>query len=230
MCGRFTLTMPDFDELARLLGVSYDARLAARYRRRYNIAPTDAHWIVTPEGDVGRTILPAHWGYGSKKFPLVRGEQAPKQLARAFDGGRCLVPADGFFEWTGEKGARVPHWFHPRQREGVAREGAAPNGLILMAGLYSEGAEGFGFTLLTTQPNATVKPVHDRMPVLIPFANADRWLRGDRAEATALVKPAPDDLLVDTTVSSRVNSSRNDDPECLTPASESESPQQGRLF
>jgi len=221
MCGRFTLTMPDFDELARLLGVSYDTRLAARYRRRYNVAPSDAHWIVTPEGETGRTILPAQWGYGSKKLPVVRGELAPRQFKRAFGSGRCLVPADGFFEWTGEKGARVPHWFHP----------AAPNGLILLAGLCSEGPEGFGFTLLTTQPNGTVKPVHDRMPVLIPFDKADRWLRGDNDEAFAFIRPAPDDLLVDTVVSNRVNSARNDDPECLAPANDAAPPpKQGRLF
>lgn len=224
MCGRFTLTMADFDELARLLGVTYDARLAARYRRRYNVAPSDAHWIVAADEASGRTILPARWGYGSKKLPLVRGEMAPRQFKDAFGSRRVLVPADGFFEWTGEKGSRIPHWFHPVQRV------ADPKRLLLLGAIGGEGPEGFDFALLTTQPNATVKPIHDRMPVIIPFDKADRWLRGGNDEAIALVKPAPDDLLVDTVVSSRVNSARNDDEECLVPATPAESPAQRRLF
>lgn len=221
MCGRATLTVPSFEELARLLGVPYDAELAARYRPRFNMAPSDEHWIVAPFGSTARSLLPAKWGLsiGPKRLPNVRGEHAHKQL-KNFAHARCLVPVDGFFEWSGDKGARVPHWFHPAQ----------PHSLLLLAGVYGEGPEGFDFTVLTTKPNAAVAKVHDRMPVVIPTELADQWLRGDQDEALSLVKPAPDDLLVDTVVSTRANSARNDDPECLLPPTDAEAPRQRKLF
>ena len=74
MCGRFNLTIPDFEQLAKLLGVHYDAQLGARYRPRYNVPPSDQHWIVAEPANDTRAILPARWGFGVKKLPLARGE------------------------------------------------------------------------------------------------------------------------------------------------------------
>lgn len=207
MCGRFTLTLPDFEELARLLGVEPDAQLAARYRPRYNVAPSDAHWILAEPA--GKALLPARWGHGAKKLPLLRSEGAAKR--KAFADRRCVVPTDGFFEWTGEKGARKPHWFHPTP------QARAKGGLLLLAGLYGEGPEGFDFAILTTGANDTVRPIHDRMPVVIAAGDVDRWLHGSTDDAASLLAPAPADLLVDTAVGTRVNSARNDDPSCLLP-------------
>jgi putative SOS response-associated peptidase YedK len=120
-----------------------------------------------------------------------------------------VIPVDGFYEWHGEKGARVPHWFHP------AAEKKAP---MLLAGLYHEGENGFDFAILTTAANAVVRPVHDRMPVVIDKGQLDTWLRGETSEAVPLLAPAPDALLVDTEVSKYVNAAKNDDEQCILPA------------
>ncbi len=207
MCGRFTLTIGDFEQLVALLGVEADPRLAQQYRRRFNVPPSDTHWIVTPRGDAKRTILPARWGFGRSKLPLARGESVTtNNLFRgAFADHRCVVPTSGFFEWTGAKGARKPHWFHP----------ADPDELVLLGGLYREGAEGFDFAIVTTAANETVRPIHDRMPVVIAKHDVDRWLRGD--DARALIHPAPEGVLLDTEVSTRVNTAANDDEACLEP-------------
>lgn len=216
MCGRFTLTLPDFEALAALVGATASPRLAARYRRRWNIAPSDAHWIVIPSGPT-RSLVPASWGFTERKLPLLRAEAAGKQaMSRAaFGGQRCLVPADGFYEWTGEKGERVPYWF--RSAHGTP---------LLFGALYEDSADGARFAILTTSANATVAKVHDRMPLIIPRDDIDTWLRGNPA---ALIHPAPDDLLLTSEVGTRVNSVRNDDAGCLDPPSPNE-PKQGKLF
>ena len=238
MCGRFTLTLPDFEALAELVGATASPRLAARYRRRWNIAPSDAHWIVVPSGDVSasagtasveqasqgtassgptRSLVPASWGFTDRKLPLLRAEAAGKQaMSRAaFGGQRCLVPADGFYEWTGEKGERVPYWF--RSAHGTP---------LLFGALYEDTADGARFAILTTSANATVAKVHDRMPLIISRDDIDTWLRGNPA---SLIHPAPDDLLLTSEVGTRVNAVRNDDPACIEPPSPHE-PKQGKLF
>jgi putative SOS response-associated peptidase YedK len=209
MCGRFSLSIPDFHELVDALGVAYDEEMARRYRPRWNVPPSDQHWIVTSDSG-SRVLLPAKWGYGEKKMPLARSESVAKGAFKsAFASRRCVVPVDGFYEWHGEKGARVPHWFHP------AAEKRAP---MLLAGLYHEGGQGFDFAILTTAANAVVRPVHDRMPVVIEKSKLDAWLRGEASEAVPLLAPAPDALLVDTAVSRYVNAAKNDDEQCIVPA------------
>lgn len=207
MCGRFTLTIGDFEQLVALLGVEADMRLAARYRRRFNVPPSDTHWIVTPKSPEKRELLPARWGFGKSKLPLARGETiATNNLFKgAFAARRCVIPTTGFFEWTGAKGDRKPHWFHP----------PVPDALVLLAGVYGEGPEGFDFAIVTTAANDTVRPIHDRMPVVIDGGDVDRWLRG--APPNELIHPAPEGLLIDTAVSKRVNAAVNDDVECLEP-------------
>jgi putative SOS response-associated peptidase YedK len=216
MCGRFTLTIADFEQLVALLGVEADKRMAPNYRRRFNVPPSDTHWIVTPKGDTQRAILPARWGFGRSKLPLARGETVTtnNMFKGAFAERRCIIPTSGFFEWTGEKGARKPHWFHPRD----------PDELVLLGGVYREGSEGFAFAIVTTAANEVVRPVHDRMPVIVAKKDVDRWLRGSEDAAEKLIHPAPKSMLIDTEVSTRVNAAVNDDEECLAPV------EQRRLF
>ncbi len=229
MCGRFTLTRRDFDALAAELGAEAAPELAARYRPRYNIAPTDWHWLVRTKLDV-RQLLPARWGLvnswahdakGAARQINARAETAAKSRAfgEAFLARRCVIPADGFFEWTGSKANRRPIWYH-----------APHGGLLLFAGLYESWMDPATrewmrtFTILTTDANDTVAPVHDRMPVILSPERVDDWLyvpAEDRerqaAPAAELLRPAAADAIVATPVSPRVNSVANDDEACLAP-------------
>ena len=124
---------------------------------------------------------------------------------------RCIVPADGFYEWTGPKDARKPLWFH------------RPNGeLLLFAGLYESWQPSpetwqLTFTIITTEANDLVRPIHDRMPVILNADDVEEWLfQGNAADAVRrLLVPVSYDYLEVTPASTRVNSVKNDDPACL---------------
>ena len=230
MCGRFTLTY-EIEQLAAELGVPVESLID--YRPRYNIAPTDPHWVVRSRYE-DREAVAAKWGLvnfwmtdrkGAFKNINARAETVQKMPSyrTAFKERRCAVPADGFFEWTGSKEARKPIWFH--RPEG---------GLIYFAGLYESwrppaGGKERTFTIITTEPNALVAPVHDRMPVILEEGAIDDWLyaRQEPAALMELLRPVRDDLLTATPVSTRVNSVKNDDPACLEPGEDS---QQESLF
>lgn len=224
MCGRFTLTYRKAEVLAAELGVAVES-LLADYRPRYNIAPTDPHWILRMKYE-DREILPARWGLvnswaGDRKSGFkninARAETVQTQPAfrDAFKTRRCVVPVDGFFEWTGPKESRQPIWFH-----------RSDGRLIFFAGLYESWQPSSGewertFTILTTEPNSLVEPVHNRMPVILSDDDADEWVyrRQEPAALMELLRPADNALLIATPVSQRVNSVKNDDAECLTPSS-----------
>ncbi|MGK3969717.1 SOS response-associated peptidase [Sorangium sp. So ce118] len=236
MCARFTLALPDFAALVALLEASFgaaggparaiaaDPKAAARYRPRYNIAPSTVHPVLRAR-DGQRALVPATWGFLGR---FARGGGAPSLLANAradgartkptfreaFAARRCVVPADGFYEWTGPKGARRPTWFHPPE-----------GGLLRLAGLYQPakdpdtGEVDIRFTILTTEASADVAPVHDRMPVLLAPGDVDLWLGVDDGadvdRAEALLRPAPRGTLAARPVSPRVNSVGHDDPALL---------------
>ena len=220
MCGRFTLTAPSYAEVARLLGVGPSDAFSLLYRPRWNVAPTDAHWMMRT-GDAGtREIVPASWGLtpppsrpsssGAKRGPLInaRSETARRMpgVRESFASRRCIIPVDGFYEWVGDAKARRPIWF----------SASAPD-LLRFAGVWEsvQGAE--RFTIFTTAANDVVAPVHDRMPVIIAPADVDAWLGADPDVAAQLLAPAPVDLLVPRAVSPRANSVKNDEPGCLDP-------------
>jgi putative SOS response-associated peptidase YedK len=220
MCGRFTLSEPDPQFLAEVLGVQVE--LLLDYRPRYNIAPTDEHWIARIRYEE-REPLRARWGLvnswtkpGEKPRRQINARAETVETSGAFREAflkrRCVVAADGFFEWTGPKEARQPLWFH------------RPDGrLFLFAGLYETwqpqpGERERTFTILTTGANALMAPVHDRMPVILPEDTVDAWLdprNQDRSGLRRLLVPAPEDLLVATPVSPLANSVKNDVPEVL---------------
>jgi putative SOS response-associated peptidase YedK len=229
MCARVTLTMDDVDELADALDAELSPEDARLYKRRYNGAPSDRHWILEYGADK-RVLVPAKWGYlstlptssssGRARKPLinVRGEQVGSGhgFRDAFASRRCAVVTDGFFEWNAR---REPFWYH-----------RADGGLVLLGGLFQSAAETEReprFTVLTTRPNELIAAVHDRMPVIVPAAQIDEWLTAPPAEAAALIRPAPADALIATSVSRRVNKVANDDPGCLAPAAPDA---QGSLF
>ena len=224
MCGRFTLTRQDRVSVARELGVPVSQLHEESYRPRYNIAPTNKHWIVRMEYE-DRELLRARWGLINHwaKDPSVgyrqinaRAETLDKRPAfrDAFKKRRCVVPADGFFEWAGPKGDRQPIWLHRQD-----------GGLLLFAGLYESWQPTPGeweptFTIITTDANRTLKPIHDRMPVILDPESYDLWLDvklGDLRELLRLLKPYPGDRLMSYPVSTLVNKPANDGPECVRP-------------
>jgi putative SOS response-associated peptidase YedK len=206
-----TLSKRELQEIADELAAVFDPEAAAAYRPRYNVAPTDLHFVLrASEGK--RRLEPARWGLPSTvagRPPLInaRAESAPVKDAfrAAYVGGRCVVPADGFYEWkripAGGKTSRQPFWIH-----------RADGKLLLMAGLWDAGR----FAVLTTTPNQLVGTIHDRMPAILTEAEAASWLVDPSQK---LLHPAADGLLEARPVSERVNSVRNDDPGCLAPPS-----------
>jgi putative SOS response-associated peptidase YedK len=220
MCGRFTLTRRDGRELAAELGVPDDA--FADYRPRYNIAPMQRHFIVTTEFE-NRKVVPARWGLvnrwakdNSRASQCINAKaetvEARPSFRDAFKKRRCVVPADGFYEWTGPKSARRPMWIH-----------RADGKLILFAGLYEDwfpekDLPETTFTIITCEPNAVTRPIHNRMPVILEERAADDWMNPGEADPLSLKRlliPAADDVLLAQPASPLANSVRNDGPELL---------------
>jgi putative SOS response-associated peptidase YedK len=210
-----TLTEPDLSAVAALIEARVERADAPLYRPRFNAAPSDLHFIGL-DGQGARRLVPARWGVAGPRGQLVinvRSESADLRpmFRDAWARRRCVVPADGFYEWTGRRGDRRPLWFHLREPR--------PGGVFFFAGLFEDSPPGAGearpsFCVLTTEANAQVAPVHDRMPAILDRAQAMRWLsRPD----PALLAPAPAGLLIATEVSMRANSVANDDPACLVP-------------
>jgi putative SOS response-associated peptidase YedK len=220
MCGRFTLTRQNRRELAQLLGV--DENDLRDYRARYNIAPTDQHFVVTSKYE-RRTARTATWGLvnswatdNSRASQCINAKAETLEERRAFREAffqrRCLVPADGFYEWRGPKTQREPVWIHPTN-----------GGLLLFAGLYEawqakRGDWQWTFTIITTVANALLKPIHDRMPVILNERAAEDWMNPNEAQPKrlkSLLLPAPEGVLLITPASPSVNSVKNDGPELL---------------
>lgn len=220
MCGRFTLTRFDSREIAAELGVQEHP--FADYRPRYNIAPMQRHFIITTKFE-NRKVMPARWGLvnrwakdNSRASQCINAKaetvEARPSFRDAFKKRRCVVPADGFYEWTGPKSARRPMWIHP-----------ADGSLILFAGLYEdwfpekERSE-TTFTIITCEPNALMRPIHNRMPVILDNQAADDWMNPTEADPLSLKRlliPARDDILLAQPASPLANSVKNDGPELL---------------
>jgi putative SOS response-associated peptidase YedK len=208
MCGRFTLTARDIDEAAQAFGAEYAREHASLYRPRWNLAPSDSHWIVRRDEAGHRRMVPARFGFvGNGGQPIInaRSETAAvlPTFRQAFAEARCLVPADGFYEWQGDRADRRPLWFHD------------PSGAHLaFAGLALQVQGSLSFVILTTVANDLMRPIHDRMPVVLSREGAEAWLA--RPDGGLLV-PAPEQWLAAREVSRRVNSVANDGPELLEP-------------
>ena len=229
MCGRFThrLTWTQVHDLYRLTA----PRAALNLRARYNVAPTQKVAIIREAHD-GRECIEARWGFipaWSKdglapKYNLFNamGETvATKPSFRsAFKAGRrCIVSADGFIEWEQVGKDKLP-WHFSLQH--AARIEPAP---MALAGLYETwkgkvdgmDAEILSTTIITTTANELVGRVHDRMPVIIDEGQWDTWLNPKTTpeQAQEMIKPFPAYAMAERRVSIRVNSTRNDDAECL---------------
>ena len=222
MCGRFTLTRKDRRELAADLGL--DENDLRDYRPRFNIAPTDRHFIVTSEFE-RRKAQPSRWGLvnarakdNQRAAQCINAKAETLEQLRTFREAflqrRCVVPADGFYEWTGPKTDRQPLWIHPRD-----------GGLMLFAGLYEfwrpqKDRLEMTFTIVTCPANAAIAAIHDRMPVVLDERAAEDWINPrepDPLSLKRLLVPAAADLLELRPASPLVNSVKNDGPDLLEP-------------
>ncbi len=222
MCGRFALFSPE-EILAAMFGVEGDRFPPASY----NIAPSRdvAAVRAAPEGAARRELALLRWGLipSWAKDPAMgdrminaRAETASAKPAfrSAFRRRRCLLPADGFYEWQ-KAGTRKQPYF-VRMADGKP---------FALGGLWErwDGPDGpiASCTILTTDVNALLAPIHDRMPVIVAAADFERWLdpgRQDPADLMPLARPYPADAMVAFPVRTLVNSPATDDPRCIEPA------------
>ena len=219
MCGRFTLTTPP-EQIARDFDLDETPDLAPRY----NIAPGQDVAVVRCSSEPGRRQLSMfrwglvpHWArdprVGSRMINARSETAAEKPAFRdAFRQRRCVLPADAFFEWR--TSAHQP--FHIHLRGG---------GLFGFAGLWEswEGRGGEGLescTILTTEANADLRELHDRMPVILRPSDYAAWLDPEARDSVALgalLRSWPEGGIDLHAVSRRVNSPRHDDPDCVAP-------------
>jgi putative SOS response-associated peptidase YedK len=209
MCGRITLTRPNFESITAELNVAaMNYRGYPIYAPHYNLAPTDTLPILTlQEGE--RHISPMAWG----TIPKNRRGMVINWRSEGFPPGspRCGVITDGFYEWSGPKDARQPHWFH-----------RPDHALVVLAGMWKmqpqrDGAFAQAFVVLTTRANGVMAPIHDRMPVVLEESRLDPWMDPKAGEMSlrAMLRPAPDEWLIAEPASPLVNNVRNDGPELL---------------
>jgi putative SOS response-associated peptidase YedK len=224
VCGRFTLTSTP-EELARRFGLDETPALAPRY----NIAPGQDVLVVRTAGETGgRSASPLRWGLvpswakspsvGNRMINARAETLASKPAFRvALRRRRCLVLADGFYEWA--KRGTVKQPYHIGLRKG------APFGF---AGLWEhwsdpDGAVLESCTIVTTDASAAIRDIHPRMPVILaPEAEAE-WLDAAQSDPDALLpllRPLPDEALAFHAVSDRVNRPGFDEPACLEPVPE----------
>ncbi len=219
MCGRYTLTSAP--EAIRAL-FRYEEQ--PNFPPRYNIAPTQPIAIVRlNEGKrqlalVRWGLLPS-WVKDPKTFTLLinaRGESASEKPAfrAAMKRRRCLIPADGFYEWQAVAGRKQP--FYVRAKSGTP---------LAFAGLWEcwtgpNGEEMETAAIVTTRANRTLAAIHERMPVVVPPEAFDLWLNCaevDAKTAEALIQPAPDNLLEAYEISTAVNRTANDNAKLIEP-------------
>jgi putative SOS response-associated peptidase YedK len=222
MCGRFAFYTPA-EAAAQLFGAAAGDEMAPRY----NIAPTQQAPVVRRHADGGRRLETLRWGLipfwardpgiGNRminaRAETVAGKPA---FRRAFRKQRCLILADGFYEWQKTAGGKTP-WF-------IRLHAGGP---FAMAGMWESWRESEDATpletctIITTRANAMMSALHHRMPAILDGTGVDRWLDPEAGpdELVSLLEPVADDTLRAVAVSRRVNSPANDDAGLIEPAS-----------
>ncbi|MEA2601045.1 MAG: hypothetical protein QOF89_2037 [Acidobacteriota bacterium] len=221
MCGRYTLSSPT-DDIALL----FDLPEWLPVIPRYNLAPTQEAAVVrVPAPGAPRQLIPLRWGlipYWAKEAAIgnrminARAEGVAEKPAYkwSFKKKRCLIPADGFYEWKKEGKSKQPYLIH--------RQDGKP---FAFAGLWSTwvdrehgGATLETFTILTTDANDLLRPLHDRMPVIVDPENFDLWLDPkieDAAKLQPLLVPHAVEGFEAFPVSRNVNSPAHDAADCI---------------
>ena len=233
MCGRYRLS-----RRKQILEERFGADGEDDWDPRYNIAPTQMVPVVRQHPKEPRRDLSLlRWGLipswskdasGAARAINARSESVATLPAfrDSFRSRRCLIPADGFYEWQKRGSAKQPYCFEVDDGE-----------LFAFAGIWDRWKDPGGqwirsCSILTTTPNAVTSPVHDRMPVILDPDNYDLWLdpgMTDTAAVLEMVRPFDARRMRSYLVSARVNQVQNDDAECSTPATLPVTPQ-GELF
>ena len=234
MCGRFTATF-EFSDIRVRWNLDCDL---PQYTPRFNVAPeTSPNIPVIIRQKGGNECRLMHWGLiphwasdpsiGNRMIN-ARAETLTElpSFKLLVDRHRCIIPADGFYEWRKEGKRKIPMWVHLKTKE--------PFGL---AGLWDvwrkpDGGKVETFTIITTEPNELIEPIHNRMPVILRPEDEENWLDVSRtsfAKARSLLKPYPEDLMDTHDVSLIVNSAKYDGPECIQPVSDDELPRTRQL-
>ena len=221
MCGRFTLTM-DVKELQEAFpGVDFGLAL----KPSYNIAPS--HSVLTLSNQNPQKAVPFHWGFIpfwakekniGYKMINARSETLTEKpsFKKPFQTQRCLILADGFFEWKKEANAKIPMYIQLKEKKPFA-----------FAGLWSKWLQAdktplFSCTIITTAANDLLKTVHHRMPVIIQPEHYETWLDSSSQSVEPiknLLKPFAADAMTFYPVSTFVNSPKNNTAQCVQPQS-----------
>ncbi|PSN20026.1 hypothetical protein C7271_04300 [filamentous cyanobacterium CCP5] len=224
MCGRYSQTRS-----AEAVQQSFQLATLPEIQPRYNIAPTQPVSVVgLRQGDRGHRLLT--WGLipswakdptiGSRMINARSETVSEKPSFRAaFKRRRCLIVADGFYEWQrlGQGKTKQPYYFRLKDRQ--------PFGF---AGLWEhwsgpDGSEIQSCTILTTAPNELLEPVHNRMPVILPAADYDAWLDPtyyDPEHLQSMLRPYGAETMTGYAISTAVNNPAHDSPDCLEPLEE----------
>ena len=206
MCGRYTLTQLDLQS-------EYATDNSLDVPARYNIAPSTLIPIVVSTNS-NNHLLEAQWGFrvrfGEKDSLLINARSETLEEKRTFKPhltSRCLIPATGFYEWQRrEDKTKIPHYIHLPKRD-----------LFAFAGLIRRTKEGEAeVVILTINPNSLMKPIHNRMPVILPKEAESRWLsEANYNDVCELLQPYSAAQMETYPVSRQVNSPAHDDPELL---------------
>jgi putative SOS response-associated peptidase YedK len=187
MCGRYALhAHPE------VVALQFGLDSAPEFQPRYNIAPATEILIVRRNA-----ASRARWGLRGK-FINLRAETVGMKFRQAYRRGRCLVPASGFYEWKQEAGRKQPYYFLPRDER-----------LFGFAALW----ENDTCTLITTEANAQMRAIHDRMPLVLTKDQYRKWLDGE----DGLLETAPQVAMIAHPVSMAVNQAANDSPALIEP-------------
>lgn len=221
MCGRYVRFTP-LRQLLPQFGVRPE-RIDDKLPGGYNIAPGQNILVVREDTEQGRTYGLLRWGLipSWAKDPAIghrminaRAEGVADKPAfrAAFRSRRCLVPADGFYEWAKKGNQRQPYYFQRRDRGSLAFAG-------LWERWHGNGGVVESCTIITTSANATLRSIHERMPVILAPEDYDLWLAPTQPPALLeqLLRPAPDDLLEAYPVSSQVNRPTGQGPGLIAP-------------
>lgn len=222
MCGRYTLVHTD--ELADRFDLD---TIPDGLKENYNVAPGQRMPVIIEDED-GRKAEVMMWGLvpSWSKDPKIGYKLINARAESVFDKPiwrtavkkrRCLIPADGFYEWDkiigGKKVQKVPYYFFPKDK-----------GLFAFAGIWEsykdvEGLEWHTYSIITTEANKEMAAIHDRMPVILHQEDEASWLEPsqDRGAIEALLRPYEDDGLDMYKVSSDVNATRNNDNHLILP-------------